>query len=90
MRSFLFLHLISYRFGFHFSAVCDFFGEKMASLLGLNAAKYQYAIDQHHRHHQVSTSSYSTLKTKENRFLYYMFTSFIQLNFCFVDFSCTE
>ncbi|XP_056621288.1 protein FAM177B [Triplophysa dalaica] len=35
--------------------ICDFFGEKMAALLGLNAAKYQYAIDQHHRHHQNKT-----------------------------------
>ncbi|KAA0708210.1 BRO1 domain-containing protein BROX [Triplophysa tibetana] len=35
--------------------ICDFFGEKMASLLGLNSAKYQYAIDQHHRLHQNKT-----------------------------------
>ncbi|KAI7799624.1 putative protein FAM177A1-like [Triplophysa rosa] len=35
--------------------ICDFFGEKTAALLGLNAAKYQYAIDQHHRHHQNKT-----------------------------------
>ncbi|XP_047184852.1 protein FAM177A1 isoform X3 [Scophthalmus maximus] len=26
---------------------CDFFGERLAGALGLNAAKYQYAIDQH-------------------------------------------
>ncbi|XP_009293287.1 uncharacterized protein [Danio rerio] len=30
---------------------CDFLGERMAGLLGLNAAKYQYAID-HHRDHK--------------------------------------
>lgn len=43
---------------FYFFAVCDFFGERMAALLGLNAAKYQYVIDQYHRHHQVSTSTH--------------------------------
>ena len=36
-------------------AACDFLGERLASLLGLDAAKYQYAIDQHandlHRRH---------------------------------------
>ncbi|KAK7134042.1 hypothetical protein R3I94_015788 [Phoxinus phoxinus] len=31
---------------------CDFFGEKMAGLLGLNSAKYQYAVDQYHREHE--------------------------------------
>ncbi|XP_035276746.1 protein FAM177A1 [Anguilla anguilla] len=28
---------------------CDFIGEKLANLAGLNMAKYQYAIDQFHR-----------------------------------------
>ncbi|XP_034383602.1 protein FAM177A1 isoform X1 [Cyclopterus lumpus] len=32
---------------------CDFLGERLAGALGLNAAKYQYAIDQHHRNHKV-------------------------------------
>ncbi|XP_007896460.2 protein FAM177A1 [Callorhinchus milii] len=27
---------------------CDFLGEKLASLLGLTSAKYQYAIDEYH------------------------------------------
>uniref|UniRef100_A0A8C1YM69 Uncharacterized protein n=1 Tax=Cyprinus carpio TaxID=7962 RepID=A0A8C1YM69_CYPCA len=31
---------------------CDFLGEKMAGLLGLNAAKYQYAVDQYQREHK--------------------------------------
>ncbi|KAF7664337.1 hypothetical protein LDENG_00180380 [Lucifuga dentata] len=29
----------------------DFLGERLAGLLGLNAAKYQYAIDEYHRDH---------------------------------------
>lgn len=28
---------------------CDFLGERLAGALGLNAAKYQYAVDQYHR-----------------------------------------
>ncbi|KAM4633140.1 uncharacterized protein ACJ7VT_015946 [Polymixia lowei] len=35
---------------------CDFLGGKLAGLLGLNAAKYQYAIDQYHRDHKVTDS----------------------------------
>ncbi|XP_048063768.1 protein FAM177A1 [Megalobrama amblycephala] len=35
--------------------LCDFLGEKMAGLLGLNAAKYQYAVDQYHREHKNET-----------------------------------
>ncbi|KAF7231436.1 protein FAM177A1 isoform X2 [Nothobranchius furzeri] len=35
---------------------CDFLGERLAGVLGLNAAKYQYAIDQHIRHHKSQTS----------------------------------
>ncbi|XP_015254155.1 PREDICTED: protein FAM177A1-like [Cyprinodon variegatus] len=31
---------------------CDFLGERLAGALGLNAAKYQYAIDQYHREHK--------------------------------------
>ncbi|KAF4099927.1 protein FAM177A1 isoform X2 [Onychostoma macrolepis] len=34
---------------------CDFLGEKMAGLLGLNAAKYQYAVDQYQREHKNET-----------------------------------
>ncbi|XDV41168.1 hypothetical protein PO909_010076 [Leuciscus waleckii] len=34
---------------------CDFIGEKMAGLLGLNSAKYQYAVDQYHREHRNKT-----------------------------------
>ncbi|KAG1941870.1 protein FAM177A1 [Pimephales promelas] len=34
---------------------CDFLGEKMAGLLGLNSAKYQYAVDQYHREHRNET-----------------------------------
>uniref|UniRef100_A0A667Y5C6 Uncharacterized protein n=1 Tax=Myripristis murdjan TaxID=586833 RepID=A0A667Y5C6_9TELE len=40
-------------------AACDFLGEKLAGVLGLNAAKYQYAIDQYHRDHK-GTNSQST------------------------------
>uniref|UniRef100_A0A3P9KBH6 Uncharacterized protein n=1 Tax=Oryzias latipes TaxID=8090 RepID=A0A3P9KBH6_ORYLA len=32
---------------------CDFLGERFAGVFGLNAAKYQYAIDQHHRKHKI-------------------------------------
>ncbi|XP_044024255.1 protein FAM177A1 isoform X2 [Siniperca chuatsi] len=35
---------------------CDFLGERLAGALGLNAAKYQYAIDQHHRDHKKTNS----------------------------------
>ncbi|XP_034383603.1 protein FAM177A1 isoform X2 [Cyclopterus lumpus] len=35
---------------------CDFLGERLAGALGLNAAKYQYAIDQHHRNHKTTSS----------------------------------
>ncbi|XP_056150349.1 protein FAM177A1 [Lampris incognitus] len=35
---------------------CDFLGEKLSGLLGLNAAKYQYAIDQYHREHKIKSS----------------------------------
>ncbi|XP_051952364.1 protein FAM177A1 [Xyrauchen texanus] len=47
--------------------VCDFLGEKMASLLGLNAAKYQYAVDQYHRDHQNETEEALSMSTKENQ-----------------------
>lgn len=33
---------------------CDFLGKKLAGVLGLDAAKYQYAIDQYHQNHQVN------------------------------------
>ncbi|CAL8311872.1 unnamed protein product [Lota lota] len=33
---------------------CDFLGERLAGFLGLDAAKYQYAIDEHHRNRQIS------------------------------------
>ncbi|XP_017287875.1 protein FAM177A1 [Kryptolebias marmoratus] len=32
--------------------VCDFLGERLAGALGLNAAKYQYAIDQYNWEHK--------------------------------------
>ncbi|KAM7368259.1 hypothetical protein PAMP_014499 [Pampus punctatissimus] len=35
---------------------CDFLGERLAGALGLNAAKYQYAIDQYHREHKTTSS----------------------------------
>ncbi|KAK2856560.1 hypothetical protein Q5P01_005295 [Channa striata] len=38
---------------------CDFLGERLAGALGLNAAKYQYAIDQYH-HDNKKTSSQAT------------------------------
>uniref|UniRef100_A0A8C9RGW6 Uncharacterized protein n=1 Tax=Scleropages formosus TaxID=113540 RepID=A0A8C9RGW6_SCLFO len=28
---------------------CDYLGEKLASLAGLNTSKYQYAVDEYHR-----------------------------------------
>ncbi|KAM4522541.1 protein FAM177B [Odontesthes bonariensis] len=33
---------------------CDFLGERLAGALGLNEAKYQYAIDQYHREHKTT------------------------------------
>ncbi|KAJ4929494.1 hypothetical protein JOQ06_005101 [Pogonophryne albipinna] len=38
---------------------CDFLGERLAGALGLKAAKYQYAIDQHHRDHKTKSSGAS-------------------------------
>ncbi|KAM3603085.1 uncharacterized protein V6R79_016233 [Siganus canaliculatus] len=35
---------------------CDFLGERLAGALGLNTAKYQYAIDQYHRDHKTNSS----------------------------------
>ncbi|XP_071334676.1 protein FAM177A1 isoform X2 [Trachinotus anak] len=35
---------------------CDFLGERLAGALGLNAAKYQYAIDQYQRDHKKTNS----------------------------------
>ncbi|CAL9692184.1 unnamed protein product [Knipowitschia caucasica] len=32
---------------------CDFLGERLAGALGLNEAKYQYAIDQHQRQKKI-------------------------------------
>ncbi|XP_042246485.1 protein FAM177B isoform X2 [Thunnus maccoyii] len=40
--------------------ICDFLGERAAGALGLNAAKYQYAIDQYQRDHKTTTSSQTT------------------------------
>jgi hypothetical protein len=31
------------------SLVCDFLGEKIASVLGVSTPKYQYAIDEYYR-----------------------------------------
>ncbi|XP_035984861.1 protein FAM177A1 isoform X2 [Fundulus heteroclitus] len=42
---------------------CDFLGERLAGALGLNAAKYQYAIDQYHREHKGPIKS-SLLRAK--------------------------
>ncbi len=36
----------------------------MAGLLGLNAAKYQYAVDQYQREHEVSFLKLSTVLVK--------------------------
>ncbi|NXD18734.1 F177A protein, partial [Nothocercus nigrocapillus] len=30
-------------------SVCDFLGEKIASVLGISTPKYQYAIDEYYR-----------------------------------------
>ncbi|KAK5853310.1 hypothetical protein PBY51_007108 [Eleginops maclovinus] len=38
---------------------CDFLGERLAGVLGLKAAKYQYAIDQHHRDNKTKGSGAS-------------------------------
>nr|XP_019947236.1 PREDICTED: protein FAM177B [Paralichthys olivaceus] len=38
---------------------CDFLGERLAGALGLNAAKYQYAIDQYQRDHKKPSSQAS-------------------------------
>ncbi|XP_018550262.1 protein FAM177A1 [Lates calcarifer] len=35
---------------------CDFLGERLAGVLGLNAAKYQYAIDQYQSDHKKTSS----------------------------------
>ncbi|XP_060908620.1 protein FAM177A1 [Labrus mixtus] len=35
---------------------CDFLGERLAGALGLNAAKYQYAIDHHDHNHKTQKS----------------------------------
>lgn len=35
---------------------CDYLGKRFAAVLGLNVAKYQYAIDQYHRHHKETGS----------------------------------
>ncbi|KAG7460761.1 hypothetical protein MATL_G00202220 [Megalops atlanticus] len=37
------------KFGKKSLRTCDFLGEKLANLVGLNAAKYQYAVDEYHR-----------------------------------------
>lgn len=44
---------------------CDFLGERLAGALGLNAAKYQYAIDQHHRVHKTTSSKATDHVMKE-------------------------
>lgn len=35
---------------------CDFLGKRFAGALGLNVAKYQYAMDQYHRDHKAPRS----------------------------------
>lgn len=32
-----------------FPAVCDYMGERLASLFGITTPKYQYAIDEYYR-----------------------------------------
>ncbi|XP_059212519.1 protein FAM177A1 [Centropristis striata] len=46
---------------------CDFLGERLAGALGLNAAKYQYAIDQHHRDHKKASSEATDLHLMEGQ-----------------------
>nr|XP_046228193.1 protein FAM177A1 [Scatophagus argus] len=41
---------------------CDFLGQRLAGALGLNAAKYQYAIDQHHRDHKTRREATDDLR----------------------------
>lgn len=44
------MSLICGFFGFVlFFAVCDYMGEKLASLFGITTPKYQYAIDEYYR-----------------------------------------
>ncbi|KAI3364068.1 hypothetical protein L3Q82_010897 [Scortum barcoo] len=38
---------------------CDFLGERLAGVLGLNTPRYQYAIDQYHRDHKTTSSQAS-------------------------------
>lgn len=38
---------------------CDFFGRRFAGALGLDVAKYQYAVDQHRRDQKVTRSGAS-------------------------------
>ncbi|KAJ0060788.1 hypothetical protein NL108_000223 [Boleophthalmus pectinirostris] len=42
---------------------CDFLGEKLAAVLGLKDAKYQYAIDQHQRQKGMLSSEPTELGT---------------------------
>ncbi|XP_078262706.1 protein FAM177A1 isoform X2 [Rhinoraja longicauda] len=44
-----FLWFYMLRFATGTLSVCDFLGEKLASLFGINAPKYQYAIDEYYR-----------------------------------------
>uniref|UniRef100_A0A673BID2 Uncharacterized protein n=1 Tax=Sphaeramia orbicularis TaxID=375764 RepID=A0A673BID2_9TELE len=49
---------------------CDFFGERLAGVLGLNTAKYQYAIDQYHRDHKkAGTLDTEGLRSGQGGFL---------------------
>uniref|UniRef100_A0A3P9Q521 Uncharacterized protein n=1 Tax=Poecilia reticulata TaxID=8081 RepID=A0A3P9Q521_POERE len=36
---------------------CDFLGKRLAGVLGLNGAKYQYAVDRYYREQKVTCSS---------------------------------
>ncbi|KAK7907335.1 hypothetical protein WMY93_015947 [Mugilogobius chulae] len=40
---------LAFRVGRLSLLTCDFLGERLAGFLGLSDAKYQYAVDQHHR-----------------------------------------
>ncbi|XP_076844259.1 protein FAM177A1 [Brachyhypopomus gauderio] len=42
---------------------CDFLGGKLAGLLGLSLAKYQYAIDEYDRNHKIKMEKDQTLLT---------------------------
>ncbi|XP_018598950.1 protein FAM177A1 isoform X2 [Scleropages formosus] len=40
---------------------CDYLGEKLASLAGLNTSKYQYAVDEYHRKNKERNTDYGSM-----------------------------